>query len=443
MKKLKLSVSTQSFKRKEDIIIPKLRFERSMLSASEFEEKVKEGYCFCHWFDTARDLFTPKEKRNDNFERANTVFVDVDDYNVEMKEFVKTLTHKPTLYYTTPNNLIKGYRYRLCYLFDEDIRSVDDMATVYSAIIDDIRSDVPDYPDKDRCGHTVAQYMNGNGSRNCEIYSTGMSYSFRDFGISVTENPIIGKSKQPQSVSRTLSQKEYPFTDMEFKRDYFSLSPTDLMDKYKIEYPYFESTPCDFNEEGYAVLDDDYIEIFRNWYREKNIDKNGREHTMTIRKKRRDGESRRYYMYLSALLRKKINPSITFEHLLYNLVCERLWYYDNSDHILSNDFLLEKALVVIETPVEQIQIKSKRKTPQYKIDKGYCREHGIKPIARSNQVRAMISTEKIMSVYDMNLSVKENYDSLKEQGIKVGKSKLYNLCKQFGINTNPHRNKKK
>ena len=125
------------------------------------------------------------------------------------------------------------------------------------------------------------------------------------------------------------------------------------------------------------------------------------------------------------------------------MVCERLWYYDNSDHILSNDFLLEKALVVIDTPIEQIQIKSKQKTPQYKIDKEYCREHWIKPIARSNQVRAKLSTKKIMELYDLNMSVKENHEFLKSQGIKVGKSKLYNLCKQFGINTNPHRNKNK
>ena len=439
MQKLKLSVSTQCFKRKEDIIIPKLRFERSLLTVSEFEEKVKEGYCFCHWFDTPKDVFTIVEKRNDNFERANTVFIDVDDYNVEMKEFVKTLTHKPTVYYTTPNNLIKGYRYRLCYLFDEDIRSVDEMATVYSAIIDDIRYDVPDYPDKDRCGHNVAQYMNGNGSRNCEIYSTGLSYSFRDFGISVTANPIICKSKQPQSVSRTLSKKEYPFTNMGFKRDYFSLSPIDLMDKYRIEYPYFESTPYEFNEEGYALLDDDYIEIYRNWYREINTDKNDGEHSIMIRKKRRDGESRRYYIYLSALLRKKINPNISFEHLLYNLVCERMWYYDNSDKVLSNDFLLEKAMSVINTPVEEIKLKSKRKKPKYKIDKEYCREHGIKPVARSNQIRAILSTEKIMELYDLNKSVKENHEFLKSQGIKVGKSKLYNICKEFGIPTNPHR----
>lgn len=83
--------------------------------------------------------------------------------------------------------------------------------------------------------------------------------------------------------------------------------------------------------------------------------------------------------------------------------------------------------------------KLKQKKPKYKIDKKYCREHGIKPVARSNQVRALLSTERIMELYDLNMSVKGNHEFLRSQGIKVGKSKLYNLCKQLGISTNPHR----
>ena len=94
-------------------------------------------------------------------------------------------------------------------------------------------------------------------------------------------------------------------------------------------------------------------------------------------RKRRDGDKRRYYMYLSALIRKQIKPDITFEHLLFNLVCERQNFYDNSDHVLTNQFLMEKALMVINTPIEKISLGSYKKRPKYKVDREFCRKNGI------------------------------------------------------------------
>lgn len=104
MKKLKLSVSTERFERKEDIIPKRLKFEQDLLTVEEFKGKVKEGYCFCHWFNTTKDVFSIAEKTKNNFDCANVVFVDVDDYDVEMKEFVRHLPQRPTVYYTTPSN---------------------------------------------------------------------------------------------------------------------------------------------------------------------------------------------------------------------------------------------------------------------------------------------------------------------------------------------------
>ena len=101
MRKLKLSVSTERFERKKDIVPYKLRFEQDMITVDEFKAKVKEGYCFCHWFKTTKDVFSMAEKTKNNFDCANVVFVDVDDYNVEMKEFVRHLPRQPTIYYTT------------------------------------------------------------------------------------------------------------------------------------------------------------------------------------------------------------------------------------------------------------------------------------------------------------------------------------------------------
>ena len=161
-------------------------------------------------------------------------------------------------------------------------------------------------------------------------------------------------SPAPKKRSNKDESKEFTFTDLEFKADFFSMSPNDLIPKYSQRYQFFDSTELEYNEEGYALIGEDYRQIFRRWYLDISTDDKGREHKATVLRKRRDGDKRRYYMYLSALIRKQIMPDITFEHLLYNLVCERQYFYDNSDRVLTNQFLMEKALTVINTPIEKI-----------------------------------------------------------------------------------------
>lgn len=442
MKKLKLSVSTERFERKEDIIPKRLKFEQDLLTVEEFKGKVKEGYCFCHWFNTTKDVFSIAEKTKNNFDCANVVFVDVDDYDVEMKEFVRHLPQRPTVYYTTPSNGKNGkYRYRLCYLFNQDIKDGETFTTIYNGIISSFRASYPDYPNKDKCGGVSAQYMNGNGSPNCEVYSTDCSYTLGDFGVSYTATPTsadyLNVSPAPNISSDKDEVKEFPFTDMEFKSDFHSMNPNDLITKYR--YPFFESTELNFNEDGYALIGDDYRQIFRRWYLDISQDEKGREHKAMVLRKRRDGDKRRYYLYLSALIRKQIKPDITFEHLLYNLVYERQYFYDNSDHVLSNQFLMEKARSVIDTPLEDINLGKYDKRPKYKVSRDYCRERGIKPVAWSNRIRSMLYTEKIGELYDCNLTVAENLECIRSHGVKVSKTKLYNFCKEMGISTKPHK----
>lgn len=219
------------------------------------------------------------------------------------------------------------------------------------------------------------------------------------------------------------------------------MKPTELIMKYRERYPFFCSSELNYNSEGYALIGEDYREIYRTWYNDIYTDDAGREHKSSVVKKRRDGDRRRYYIYVSALIRKQIKSDISFEHLLFNLVCERLWYYDNSDKVLSNEFLMEKAKTVINMPVKSINIKSKRKMPKFKVDKEYCRQNNIKPVSLSNHVKGILNNEKIGEMYDCDLSVTENLELLHSYGIKVGKTKLYDFCHENGIPTNPKNEK--
>lgn len=440
MIELKLSLSLEHYATKESIDIKKLCFRRSSISIEDFTKHIKDGYCFCHWFTTKADIFKIYEKRNDNFDRANVVFIDVDDFNMEMKQFVCGLSKKPTVYYTTPSNLCpsKGnkYRFRLCYVFREDVLNGETLASTYKGIIKEIRKDYPTYPDQDSCGARPSQYMNGNGTSRCEVYSTEYVYSLSDFEVSPTE-----LAHNNTSISEHANSKKcvYPITDMDFINDLSTIPPSDLIVKYRERYRYFDHSELTYNE-GYALVPENYQEIYRSWYQDVVTSNNGGIRKVSAVKIKRDGENRRKCLFVSALIRRKILPSITFEHLLYNLVAERQWYYDNSDNTLNNQELMRIANNALSMEYEKINIRTKRKSSKFKVDKLYCSERGIKPKSMVGIVRRKLKDEEIGNLYDCSLSVKENLALLKAHGIKIGLSRLYEFCDRYHI---PRRSYKK
>ena len=127
-----------------------------------------------------------------------------------------------------------------------------------------------------------------------------------------------------------------------------------------------------------------------------------------------------------------ILPSITFEHLLFNLINERYYYYSNADGVLTNEVLSAIARRVVNTPIEEIHLNSRHKK-KFVVDKSYCVEYNIKPNAMKNVVRKMLNDAEIGEVYDCSLSLKENLAQFKEMGMKIGKTKLYDWCKENGI----------
>lgn len=437
---LKLSLSLEHYATKESIDIKKLRFKRSSISIEDFVKHIKKGFCFCHWFTTKADTFKIYEKKNDNFDRANVVFVDVDDFNMEMKQFVCGLSKKPTIYYTTPSNLCtsKGnkYRFRLCYVFNEDIPNAETLASTYKGIIKEIRKDYPTYPDQDSCGARPAQYMNGNGTPRCEVYSTDKVYTLSDFGASLVESA----HHENRSVKESANSNEcvYPIKDKDFINDLFEIPPSDLIIKYRERYCYFDHSELTYNN-GYALIPENYQEIYRSWYQDVVTSNSGDIRKVSVVKIKRDGDNRRKSLFVSALIRRKILPNITFEHLLYNLVAERQWYYDNSDNTLNNQELMRIANNALNMEYEKINIKTKRKPSKFKVDKLYCSERGIKPKSMVGIVRRKLKDEEIGNLYDCSLSVKDNLAMLKANGIKIGLSRLYEFCDRNNIPRRPYK----
>ena len=250
--------------------------------------------------------------------------------------------------------------------------------------------------------------------------------------LSISNGKLLKSAKKDNDA--VIEVEDLVIADRGFISDVNSLSPYYLIDKYRTKYRYFTHTELHY-QDGYALIPSDYQEIFRQTYMDSFIKDNGDEIKFSVVKKLRDGDNRRKKLYIAGLIMKKILPSITFEHLLYNLICERTYYYDNSDRVLSNKVLANIARNVVNTPLEKIQLQSKRKKRKFCVDKSYCAMLGISPNAMKNKVRKMLKDEEIGNAYDCSLSIAENLAAFKEMDISVGKSKLYQWCKENGINT--------
>lgn len=444
-KKFEISVSTQAYSDKNLIKWNSVKYQRQSIAVEEFGRLIKEGYCFCHSFKTKGLLFGLSEKKDANFLSADMVFVDIDDSDIEMNDLVSRLSKKPTLCYTTPNNHTEKsnykYRFRLCYLFSLPIYTVETYHSLYDGIAESIRKDIQAVEIKDNCGRTPSQQFSGNAKAECELYVTDNVFSHSDFpyqsnnvssSLSISNGKLLKSAKKDNDV--VIEVEDLVIADRGFISDVNSLSPYDLIDKYKPKYNYFTHTELHY-QDGYALIPSDYQEIYRQTYMDSFIKDNGDEKKFSAVKKLRDGDNRRKKLYIAGLIMKKILPSITFEHLLYNLICERTYYYDNSDKALTNKVLSNIARNVMNTPLEKIQLQSKRKKRKFEVDKSYCALHGISPNAMKNIVRKMLKDEEIGDAYDCSLSVSENLAVFKKMGINVGKSKLYRWCKENGINT--------
>jgi hypothetical protein len=101
----------------------------------------------------------------------------------------------------------------------------------------------------------------------------------------------------------------------------------------------------------------------------------------------KDGEGRRKRLFTDACIIRKIEPDITFEKLLYNLVYRRMRYYDNSDNVLTNKVLVEKAMYVLDLPLSDLDVLEPTKHGKFTTSKEYCNAHNLKRISYARKVQ--------------------------------------------------------
>lgn len=144
-----------------------MTFHVEELNADELLKRIASGYSLCHIFQDNRRL-------KNNFLYTNALFVDVDDHSQSMAVFLEGCEKKPTIAYTTISDGKNGlHRFRLIYLLDEQVNSVEEYKCLYGILIKQIGLE----QNKDNCGSVAAQLMNGNSDRSIQSFCSYFIYS--------------------------------------------------------------------------------------------------------------------------------------------------------------------------------------------------------------------------------------------------------------------------
>ena len=443
-KTLKVSISTKGFTTKpQGKEVAQIRYLKQTLTIQQLIDYISKGHCITHCFEDYDEEFGQSTKKIENFRYTQLIGIDVDDSDVDLDTYISSMVYKPTIAYTTFSHKIKGNRYRLLYIFNEKIKGAELYCNVYKWLTQDLNL-------KDNCMQSCAQQMYGTNA-NAEWYVSDKTYdiptecfqSTKDYKTKVskasTQNQVDKTSQKWQSELNNKKEVHYIgnanlqnknghlISDNTVVKALYSMSPQDFICYYRQMYDYFTATPLRY-ENGYALIPEDYYEIKRPWYKDKVGD-----NTISVVKTIRDGEQRRKRLCNTAIILRAIKRDISFEQVLYILVCERQYYYDNSDKALSNKELINIAKWAIELPSEQIN-PQKVKHPKFKVDKSYWAEKGITARQAANIVRGIIKEQEIGEFYDCSLTDKANLEIMKEYGIKVSQRSLTNFKRKYKIN---------
>ncbi len=108
-------------------------------------------------------------------------------------------------------------------------------------------------------------------------------------------------------------------------------------------------------------------------------------------------------------------PTLTVENLLYNLRLERDWYYVNTDGKVNNRYLVQTCC---RSMVKRYPLHPSWHRP-FAVNKRFWSEQGISAQAASNHIRAYLRAQRIREFINPYLSVEQNYEVLKENGVKI------------------------
>lgn len=346
-------------------------FERHTdITIDDFVGAVEMGYGYTYIYNQRN--FHISYKTKDNFKYTKFLAFDIDDTDCSFEKAIDTCVYPPTIAYRTYSD---GYEdkcsYRFIYVFNDYINN-QNFYEIYNAV--------------------------------SSINRFGKDLDRREYN-----QFYFGTDKQDAYVSYTIY---------------------DLADFNVEKVSYNTSTPLILSEdESYYTFPEEYYEVKRLWY----YDKNTKRHR--IRKYTDAGKlSRRKQLYLDGQLIKKINDIDNVEIMYRILQNELKLYYDNSIDTITDEELKDIAKRIMRYP---FKCKTTDKHPSFRINVPYWKSimnvnnNTYKPIVAINHIRKKIKIDMFKQLYNSNLTYEENMKIMKDNNIDISRRTYYNFKKEI------------
>lgn len=421
--KLDVCLSEKRYDHKPDreTEVPKLRFHQTITNIEGLTNAISMGYCYAPIFE--RNTFDMHHKYATDFRYSFFVSIDVDHVQVDMNSMIDGLEYKPTFAYTSCSNGEDGkYSYRLIYCFFDKLEGVDEYYSFVNAILESNGLNIKDIDHRSR---EAERYYNGNGCGNIEVCTTNIIYYKEDFKEFYNHYHREIKDKSINE-NHTYNNTHNIHLNDTFESDYWNMKMEEFLSKYNNVYPNMEHTPLEIPDDDtpYIIYPHGYIEI-RRWWRKRLDGK-------PIKIK--DGEGRRRKLFLNGIIRRLINPNITFDNLLYNLLYELLFFISNfdADNIIGKREIYQIAQDVMKkdmTKYENLRGSHKR----FMVNPNFCIKHGLSKNEVKSMAAKMIRYNQIGELYDNSLTDKENLEIMKENGLDISPITLKRWRNENGI----------
>ena len=376
------------------------------------------------------------DKTKENFIGTPLIFVDVD--NLEGKtseEFINSLDSDvmPNLWYNTFSSVNGNERMRLVYLMEKNIENEHVYRYNSHHIVNKLGIDV------DNCTFSPFQFYLGTSKEQRVQCVNGTKHKVYDVELK-EDNEQDSKIPNTTDIKkeRNIIQCNGDFdNNSDFMRNYWNLDNRAFIVKYTDSIEVVNNTPLNYDPtKMYIDLPDDYIEIERKTYTVYDM-RNG-EKTFKYKDNYRwkDGEGRKKKLFLTAIMRRMMLPTITFEQLLFNTVWELENFYLNT----KKDYITKKQVFQIVTNALKEDLASyksmaKRDKRKFIVNPYYNNVVGYSNKQLAAMAKKAIHYAEIGELYDCNLTDKENLEIMKQYGVKCSKNTLTRFKIDNGLRT--------
>lgn len=455
-------------------------YERVTVTPTTLLTSLTQGKCACQLFSPKRPrkdgTFGTTDKRYENFVGAYCIFVDVDETKYkDMRDFIASLSLKPTFAYTSYSNQQpgKGARFRLCYVFGKPVKGIFHFRYLAHKVYEKIELDTQETI-KDKCGLSPAQYMNGVNKHADGIvfdeFFTGSIFDYSDFScsdqdfISYLQRYCDYSISQQRRYKRDIDSllyslcdvKEIESRDISYKNITQAITTDKKIDTCKFSERFF----CDMGRLSYEEFMKEYRHTTEYYWRKEDNEgwtllltdygyieyqdvSDGYFSLPYYTHKIKDGQGRRKKLYQRMCLRRVMRPDVFADDLLFCAYEDLHRLMDNSGKDGANIITIEELKRNVE---DAMRLSLEDIEADYKDMLAYLRskkpKHGkIYRFGRAtttgerNKAIKAVRWREIADNYEWRLTPQENLENLQAIGIEVSIATIYRYCKEHDIPT--------